>query len=227
MQVNGIDTIYALAGSTARDPSSVLGKDDFLRLLTVQLQHQDPLTPLDNEDLIAQLAQFSSLEQLENINSNLQNNMDLDLILTQVLNNTAAAGLIGKTVVAEGDQVALDSSGSTTIHFDLASDAKRVVVRILDEGGAVINTIEQQDLLQGRNEFTWDGKDSSGNSRGEGTYQVTIEAFDREGNPVDSRPLTIGQITGVKFEDGEARLMVHGIMVGIAEILEILAETPA
>jgi flagellar basal-body rod modification protein FlgD len=219
-----VSNLYGTTQEVLRDPTRTLGKDDFLRLLTVQLQHQDPMSPVENEDFIAQLAQFSSLEQLENINSNLQDGIDLDLILTQVLNNTAAAGLIGKTVIADGGAVYLDETGSSEINFDLASAADHIVIRITDDSGAVVQTLRQDDLAAGRNRVTWDGDDARGNRRSEGTYKIEIEAYDAEDNQIDVTPLVVGEITGVRFEDGEARLMVAGLELGIGEIVEILAQ---
>jgi flagellar basal-body rod modification protein FlgD len=222
--VSSVSGLYGSTQDILRDPTRTLGKDDFLRLLTVQLQNQDPMSPVQNEDFIAQLAQFSSLEQLENINSRLQDGIDLDLILTQVLNNTAAAGLIGKTVIAEGGSVHLGESGSADIHFDLASAADHVVIRITDESGAVVETLRDTDLAAGRNHVTWNGEDSQGTRRTEGTYQVEIEAYDAQDNSIDVETLVVGEITGVRFEDGEARLMVGGLELGIGEIVEILAQ---
>ena len=222
--ISGVSSLYGSTRDVLRDPTRALGKDDFLRLLTVQLQHQDPLSPVENEDFIAQLAQFSSLEQLESINSNLQDGIDLDLILTQVLNNTAAAGLIGKTVIADGGAVHLDESGSSDVHFDLASPADHVVIRITDETGALIQTLRESHLGEGRNRVTWNGEDAQGNRRSEGTYNVEIEAYDPEDNPIDVTPILVGEITGVRFDAGEARLLVAGLELGIGEIIEILAQ---
>ena len=177
---------------------------------------------MDNQELIAQLAQFSSLEQLENINVNLEDSIDLDLILTQVLNNTAAAGLIGKMVTAQGSQVALDSSGTADIRFDLDSAAQTVEVTVLDEGGVAIRTYTLQGLDAGRNQVEWDGKDDEGRDRSEGTYSFTVEAYNTEGNAVDVTPIVFGRITGVKFEDGEAVLIAEDVEISISEILEIL-----
>jgi flagellar basal-body rod modification protein FlgD len=222
--ISGVSNLYGSPQDVFRDPTRALGKEDFLKLLTVQLQHQDPLSPVQNEDFIAQLAQFSSLEQLENINTKLQDGIDLDLILTQVLNNTAAAGLIGKTVVADGGPVYLEETGSGEIHFDLSSAAHHVIIRIKDETGAVVQTLREDDLAAGRHDVTWNGEDSQGNRRGEGTYRVEIEAYDPQDNLIDVTPLVVGTITGVRFENGEARLIIGGLELGIGEIREILAQ---
>ena len=222
MEVNTVSAAQRAATAiSSAVGSAAMGKDEFLKLLTVQLQYQDPLSPLENEEMLAQLAQFSSLEQLENMNANLQNNLDLNLILTQVLNNTAAAGLVGKTVVAGADEVVLDSSGSAEIGLDLETAAERVVVTIKDASGTTVRTIEAQDLAAGRNEVGWDGKDSDGRSLAEGTYTVSVEAFDGDGNALVARTLATGEVTSVRFKNGEAYLVVNGQEISIADVLEI------
>lgn len=212
------------SGSTqqaGQGQTKVLGKDEFMELLTVQLRHQDPLDPMNNQEMIAQLAQFSSLEQLENMNANLESSINLDLMLTQVLNNTAAAGLIGKTVVAEGNMVTLDDSDAVPINFDLASDAHRVVVTVYDENGTAVRTIEAENLQGGRNEVSWDGTGTNGSRLSEGTYTFEVQAFDGEDNPIGVTHLVVGQIDRAKFKDGEAIVILSGLEVPISEIIEI------
>jgi flagellar basal-body rod modification protein FlgD len=99
MEVGGVDTtVSTTTTETLTNPESLLGKDDFLKLLTVQLQNQDPMSPLENNELVAQLAQFSSLEQMANMNQSLQDSLDSDLLVGQLLNNTMATTLIGRSV---------------------------------------------------------------------------------------------------------------------------------
>lgn len=203
----------------------ILGKDDFLKLLTVQLQHQDPLEPQDNSEMVAQLAQFSSLEQLENMNRNLASSLDLDLILTQVLNNTAAAGLIGKSVLAGGNSVMLEESGEAVpIRFDLAANAESLTVAIYDESGTLVRTIEQKGVEAGRQSVEWDGKNSSGKGVSGGTYTFRVTATDGEGNSIDVNPLVMGSVDVVKFVNGEAVLVIGGVEVAISQIIEIYQE---
>jgi flagellar basal-body rod modification protein FlgD len=201
---------------------SSLGKDDFLKLLTVQLQNQDPLSPMENENLIAQLTQFSSLEQLENINANLEANLELDLVLTQVLNNTAAASLIGKDVVADGNGISLEAEGETEVNFDLAETAERVEVVIRDQAGIVVKRLYGENLAQGRNSITWDGTGLEGDRAPAGDYTFTVEAYDGAGEEVGADTLQVGSITGIKFKDGEAHLVAGGREISISDVIEIV-----
>jgi flagellar basal-body rod modification protein FlgD len=224
MEIQGVSGFETGTESVLGD-SRILGKDDFLRLLTVQLQHQDPLEPQDNTEMVAQLAEFSSLEQLENMNANLASSLDLDLILTQVLNNTAAAGLIGKSVLANGNAVEIVESGDdATVNFDLAANADSITVHVYDETGTLVRTIEETAMEAGRQSLEWDGKDSSGNDVSAGTYTFQVTAADGEGNSIGVSPLVMGSVDVVKFVNGEAVLVLDGIEVSISEIIEIYQE---
>ena len=100
------------AGTSGGNTGSVqnLGKDEFLQLMVTKLQNQDPLNPMEDEDYIAQLAQFSSLEQLTNISDGLDESNEWDYLQMQSINNVMAAGLIGKEVEASYDQVYYDGT---------------------------------------------------------------------------------------------------------------------
>ncbi len=224
MEIQGVSGFDAATESIFND-SRILGKDDFLKLLTVQLQNQDPMEPQDNTEMVAQLAQFSSLEQLENMNQNLASSLDLDLILTQVLNNTSAAGLIGKSVLANGNAVEVAAAGDdTTVNFDLAANADSLTVTIYDESGALVRTIEHGGMEAGRQSLEWDGKDSAGNDVAAGAYTFKVAATDGEGNSIDVSPLVMGSVDVVKFVNGEAVLVLDGVEVSISEIIEIYRE---
>ncbi len=205
-------------------PTKALGKDEFLKLLTIQLENQDPLEPVNSKEMLAQLAQFSSLEQLENINANLESSINLDLILTQVLSNTTAAGLIGRMIVAEGDQITVGDSDSVPIHFDLGSDADHVVVTVHDGSGGVVRTLEAESLEAGRNQIDWDGTGTFGSKVAEGTYTFKVQAFDAEDTEIDVTTLVVGRIDKAKFHEGEAIVIVAGLEVPISGIREIYEE---
>ncbi|MGA9120044.1 MAG: flagellar hook capping FlgD N-terminal domain-containing protein, partial [Bacteroidota bacterium] len=98
--VSSVNTTSPVQTATA---SNQLGKDDFLKLLVTQLQNQDPLNPLQGTEFVAQLAQFSSLEQLTNINSSLEQNIQSNQLMTQSIGNSLAATLVGKDVRASSN----------------------------------------------------------------------------------------------------------------------------
>jgi flagellar basal-body rod modification protein FlgD len=123
----------AVIGSAANN-RTILGKEDFLQLLLAQLQNQDPLEPLKNEDFIAQLAQFSSLEQLFGINQN------FSYLQTYAasLNNSQAVGFMGKEIKALGDSLYISADGSNNdgkMYYKMADDAANVTIAIFNSEG--------------------------------------------------------------------------------------------
>ena len=124
----------------------MLGKDDFLKLLITKLTHQDPLKPMDDEAFVAQLAQFSSLEQLQNMNNSLDNSLEWDYLQMQTINNTMATNLIGREVKASYNGVYLDGNNQPTISFNSPQYAQRVNVQILDINGSVVRTLTEKEV---------------------------------------------------------------------------------
>ena len=114
MDMNNV-TFLAETGSNYQTPNAadrILDKDDFLELLIAKLSNQDPLDPMQDEDFVAQLAQFSSLEQLSNMNENLMQDIQWNYMLSQTISNTMATSLIGRTVRADSSMMC--STTSTT-----------------------------------------------------------------------------------------------------------------
>ncbi len=212
MDIQGVTS-----SSSSYYSQDAMGKDEFLKLLTVQLKYQNPLDPMQNTEFLAQLAQFTSLEQLMNMNGNLQANF----LMTQSLNNSSATGFIGKTLRASGNSVYLAKEGDTTLHYNLDSSAK-VEVKIYDEDGNLIRTISSESWQgAGDKEIVWDGKDSNGNRKTDGTYTFKVEAVDADGNDIGVTSYIEGLVTGVKFESGAAVFLLGEIEVDFANILEI------
>src|SRR5690606_24889855 len=130
--------------------------DNFLLLLTTQLQNQDPLDPLDSNEFTQQLVQFSGVEQ------QIKMNEKLDLMIAgQAFNEAAqAVGFLGKLVEAEGNQVDL-SGGKAPIAYDLESEADKVEILLANSAGRTVRTISGT-AAAGRNELVWDGLDENG-----------------------------------------------------------------
>jgi len=198
-----------------------LGKDDFLELLVAKLTHQDPLNPMDDEAFIADLAQFSSLEQMSNINESLNESLDWDYLQMQTINNTMATSLIGKDVNASFDGVYLDDENMPRIGYTTTEFSDHVDITISDANGVVVRSITEQDVPAGSNSITWDGKDDSGDRLDSGYYQVEITAYDSEGNQLTSTTYTQGRVTGVIYREGSAYLQVGSLEIPLSDINSI------
>ncbi len=209
------------SASTATN-DKILGKDDFLKLLITQLNYQDPLNPMEGTEFSAQLAQFSSLEQLQNIHQELKNSIDANYLLTTSINNTLAATVIGKSVKATGNQIYLGEDGNATLHYDLSDDASKVTIEILDENDQVKRTIQLEDVAKGEQSYTWDGKDNAGISLAQGKYRFRVKATDEEGNPVSVQTYMVGTITGVRYGYNGAELLIGDLSLAMSDVYEIL-----
>lgn len=218
--------ISPIATDTNGNPISVesqkmLGKDDFLKLLITKLTHQDPLNPMDDEAFIAQLAQFSSLEQLQNVNNSLENSLEWDFLQMQTINNTMATNLIGREVKASYNGVYLNSDNQPTISFNSTKYAQKVNVQILDINGSVIRTLVDQEVPPGSNKIMWDGRDQNGQRVAEGYYSISISAVDANGESFTPSTFLQGRVSGIVYREGSAYLQIDGMEIPLAEINEI------
>ena len=196
----------AKQAATAKSDSTSLGKDDFLKLLTAQLQQQDPTQPMDSTAFVAQLAQFSSLEQMNNINDTLTKMLTGQGTSLQ----TTAADMIGKTALFTTDQVTLEQGSTATITANLSSAAANVNVTIQNSAGTTVRTLNPGAMASGTNHITWDGLDANGNALASDTYTVQVSATDLSGNSVSLTQCGSARITGVTFDDSGTPLFTAG-----------------
>lgn len=197
-----VSSITKTGNNNTQAPLKTLGKEDFLRLFTTQLRYQNPINPMDSTEFTSQLAQFSSLEQLFNIGSQLK-----DLLLYQnSLQNTLTANLIGKEIRYEGNSIYLRKSAN--INYSLTSPASKVKITIYDSNGKIVKEIELDNQPDGSQSYQWDGRDSTGNKLPEGEYKVRIEAFDTEGKALEVSTQSLGVVTGITFEDNLTYLII-------------------
>lgn len=157
----------AKANKITRENHNALGKNEFMKLLITQLQHQDPLKPQDNTAYIAQLAQFSSLEGIQNLNQSV-GNFGTTLRSTQALQ---ASALVGRRVSVETSKARLNVAnvnGQPQVagisgEFALDKPLRNVSLRIRNSGNALVNEISLGNLPSGKHNLYWDGKDTKGN----------------------------------------------------------------
>ncbi|MDZ7296079.1 MAG: flagellar hook assembly protein FlgD [candidate division KSB1 bacterium] len=195
-------------------PGGALGKEAFMQLLVTQLRYQDPLAPMENTEFIAQLAQFSSLEQLWNVSANTQTNT----LLLQSLQNTVLSGFVDREVWASGGKVWLPDEGDVTLHYTLGGPAQ-VTVEVLNEAGLVVRTLLVGLQGAGETHCTWDGRNSAGQRLSSGTYSFRVKAVDESGAAVTATPYTVGTVTGVRFKNGNALLLLGGLEVSPSDLV--------
>ncbi len=214
IQSTGLAPIVDTSASTA----AAMGKTDFLKLLVAQLQHQDPLQPMNNTEFVAQLAQFSSLEQQIEANQNLA----LLQVGQAAMTNSQVASLIGKEVEAKGGAVQLAKKGSTaSLNFTLPGAAMEVTIQIKDGKGNLIRTLKVPNMNAGLNSITWDGKDSMGNPMTAGTYSLSYSAKDAAGKSLAVSSKFSGMVTGVTYENGIPVLEIGTAKVKVGDVIAV------
>ncbi len=192
MSVSSVDSSSTLSSYTSSTSTSTLDKEDFLTLLVAQLENQDPLDPQDNSEFVAQMAQFSALEQQITTNEYLETLISSN----QAIEQLSAFNLLGQTVVAEQDSFTLGDEGAE-IGFSLDQDAESVTLAILDSSNSVVATIELEDLEAGTTFTTWDGTDNNGNSLSSGDYSVLATAIYSDDSSEYLTTLQRAVVTGI------------------------------
>jgi flagellar basal-body rod modification protein FlgD len=185
--------------STTSTKNNTLGQDQFLTLLVAQMQNQDPLNPADATEFTAQLAQYSQLEQLFNLNSTMDK-------LAEAQNNSerlSALSLIGKDVVVEGASFSFDGN-EARIGYKVDGIAAEISLQIRNSSGQMIASINAPETGKGNHFLSWDGRDNAGNQLPAGTYSIVISAKSvGDGASVAVSPLVRAEVTGIDLSGKE------------------------
>ena len=197
---------------------SNLGKNEFLRLLVAQISYQDPLNPMQGHEFAAQLAQFSSVEQLVNIGDVLAKNGELNGLLAQSVNSGVASGLIGKSVETKSNQINWPGEGITEMNFKLESSAKSVTVTIRDKAGNVVRKFDLDGRSDGEHKLEWDGTDASGARLTEGVYTYSVDALDAADKAVAATTIFRGQVDRITFGADGIRLWIGKVSVAMSDV---------
>jgi len=214
------------AGQAASGADDIMGKEDFLTLLVAQLQNQDPLNPDEPTEFTAQLAQFSSLEQLFTLNDTMKN------LATSNANADRFATLqtIGKNVVYQNSSFDYDGKDPIELGYQLDGPAAEVQLTIKKDGAAV-TVLDGTELTKGNHFLNWDGLDDKGDPAGSGSYSFSISVKAGEGESVAGSPLLKSEVTGVDLT-GEygGKLLTKAGEVAFTSILgvyDLSSETSA
>ena len=193
--------------------------DQFLKLLTAQLQNQDPLDPLNSNEFVQQLVSFTGVEQAIATNANLENL----IALNKAGQAASAVGYLGTTIEATGNQIVL-AGGEARFLYTLPENAASTGILIADESGKTV-FVGEGNITAGEHGFVWDGRDANGVPQPDGIYKVTVSGFTGDDRLLSIPTVIGGRVTRVETVDGGIQLTVNGIAVPIEEMLSV-AESP-
>lgn len=218
MMTSGISSLNSDHGSSAKEGAkNNLGKEAFLTLLVTQLQNQDPLKPMEDKEFTAQLAQFSSLEEMKNISKSVDS-----LVASQTSSSkTTAVGFIGKEVTVFGGHARVVEGAVDKLRYELEKDASVVDVAVSDASGKVVRILNLKDVKGGANLVAWDGRDSQGKIVKDGDYSFDITASDSAGGNIPANITTTGTVSAVKYELGVPYLVVGSVKVPLQDVMEV------
>ena len=205
--------------------SDKLGKNEFLKILTTQLANQDPTKPMDSNAFVAQLAQFSALEQQQNTNDTLTQMLTLQQSSSQAGNASVAVAAVGKEATYNASQMTLSTGASIGVNAILPSSAADVIMEVDDASGNVVRTQHFGGMTAGSHNLTWDGFNEGGVAQAPGTYTVRASAIDITGKPVSVTQQSQGRITGVSFQNGITQLMIGNTPVSLSDVISIQQAT--
>lgn len=199
--------------------SDKMDKDSFMKLMLAQMKHQDPTNPMQSHELAAQLAQFSSVEQLQNVNKTLEA-MQAGQKPSE---SFQALNFIGKAVSGDSSKVnRIKGDKDHDLTFSLPDDAKEGKVRIRNSAGEVVRTVDLKSLKKGENKFTWNGLDDRGNAAPAGDYQMFVEATNAAGGKLAVKTDFEGVISGLNYTPEGPVLLVGKQSVKLKDIKKIV-----
>lgn len=195
-----------------------LGQAEFMTLLLTQLRHQDPLNPLEAHEFAAQLAEFTGVDELSKINQALAYQLD-SLQLSSALSETSfSASLVGKLVLAEGDQISVRDRESVEVTVDIAEGGGNATLRLYDATGQEVASHELGHLAGGRQTLEFPD-DLAG-----GLYRYELEVTDGSGGAVSVQSYVSGSVDRILFESGQILLSVAGVQVSLRSLVEITSD---
>ena len=220
--INGVNTASSLAGATSTTPTranGAMGKEEFLKLFVAQMKNQDPLNPMQGEELAAQLAQFSSVEQLINLNQQLEAQAGSTNAMMQTLQNGSAANLLGREIYANGDAVVIPQGGSASVTVDIANAGGVGVLRLFDLSGKEVGSRELGSISGGRRTIEL-GEAGAGLS--EGGYTYSVEVKDAQGAKVPVQTYSHGIVDGIRYHSDGPYLTSGALMIPLGSVVEVM-----
>ncbi|MFL5813529.1 MAG: flagellar hook assembly protein FlgD [Bdellovibrionia bacterium] len=195
---------YGAKAEKPREIKKTLGKDDFLRIMITQMQHQDPSNPFKAEQMAAEMAQFTSVEQFQNMNRSLEKMTSKD----QPMERLAMTGMIGKTVTVDRARFPHQEGSNEALVYNLPKEAASVKIALVSETGEVALEKDLGPQKPGENTFAWDGLKGNTLPAKTGNYMLRVEAKDDRGMAMDTGAQSQARVIGVSFEGSEPVFLV-------------------
>ena len=192
--------------------------DDFLILLTTQLQNQDPLDPADSAEFTAQLVQFAGVEQ------SINTNQKLDALVSLNLGSSFSSALnyVGKDISYISAEGHFNGTSPVKINYAIDGDSVDTTINVFDEDGTLVFS---EGVSGGATEFTWDGKDENGNVQPEGTYEIRVDALDGQNAGLNVTTVVTGHVSGIETQNGTTFLLVGSRAVSLGNIINVIEPT--
>lgn len=201
--------------ASAPAPSGTLGKNEFLSLLVTQLRNQDPLSPLQPYEFAAQLAQFSSVEQLTQLNDSMATQNQQSQLVAALVQTQFGSGLLGKEILAEGDQIEIPKSGSAKMPVEIPGAGGDAKLTLTDDNGRVLATRDLGALAPGKQTLTLPG------DLPPGVAHVKIEVTGADGKAVAATTYESGVVSGVHFANGGLTLRIGDLDIPLGALVEV------
>ncbi len=195
---------YGAKPERPKEIKKTLGKDDFMKIMITQMKHQDPTAPFKPDQMAAQMAQFASVEQLQNVNQSIQKLSSQNSPLEKM----AMTGLIGKVVTVDRGRFSHAMNNKETLSFSLPKNATQTKITVFAESGEPIFEKELGPNKAGESSFSWDGYKENNIPAKAGSYLYRITATDENGGNIELNPQKTARVIGVSFEGNEPSVLV-------------------
>jgi flagellar basal-body rod modification protein FlgD len=230
--MNVADLLASNASQSSANNSSTTSKTDaaidslndtynnFLLLLTKQLQNQDPLNPMDTAQFTQQLVGFSQVEQQIASNKSLERLISLQ----SSTNAFNAVSFLGNEVAVDSDRISL-KDGKAKFQYEIEHSAGQAVLSVYDSRGQIV-LVQEANKGVGAYNVDWNGKDAFGNQLPDGQYRVAVSYNDQQGKTYSSKITSFGVVDSTEITDGEVTLFVGPVGFPVDKVLKVTKPTP-
>jgi flagellar basal-body rod modification protein FlgD len=217
MDLSALSAVMQSNQSTSQaKKKNTLNQEDFFNLFIAQMKYQNPLEPMDNYQMATQMAQFGSLESLNQMTGYLQNMATIQASMGSL----QASGLIGKKVEAVGNVLSKENGAISEATYQLSKPGK-VTIGIYDAQGSLVRTLEEGVKDTSSQKVVWDGRSQNGETLPDGAYTFRISVRDENGQSVSVSSSIVGTVTGISFESGITYVRLGSVKISLSDITAI------